>query len=323
MDVVPLSLSSPPEQLAGWHRIDRLVHGEMLEGLESVGERESRAELDSDLAHQRRGLLAVEGDEPVGAFVWEESTLEDLDTAGGWIVVDPTWRKRGVATALLAEGREQLRAAGRTRLMSSVRIGSPGDAYAGRIAAREVQVELCNVLDVASAPRDLLDGADSPAPGYLLHTWVDTCPTALVPAFARAQSAMDDAPLGEEPRDDACWTPERVRDMESRRVRNDVRCYTAAAVHEQSGAVAGFTEIAIVDRPATAIQENTGVVRAHRGHGLGLLVKTANLRAVVHTEPQVRWVVTWNAESNRHMLAVNERLGFRVHSRWQEIALDL
>jgi hypothetical protein len=32
-------------------------------------------------------------------------------------------------------------------------------------------------------------------------------------------------------------------------------------------------------------------------------------------EPQVETVDTWNAESNRHMIAVNEALGYRAMGR--------
>jgi hypothetical protein len=32
-------------------------------------------------------------------------------------------------------------------------------------------------------------------------------------------------------------------------------------------------------------------------------------------EPQVRTVDTWNAESNEHMIAVNQALGYRVMGR--------
>lgn len=102
-----------------------------------------------------------------------------------------------------------------------------------------------------------------------------------------------------------------------------VRSYTTAAVHLDSGEIGGFTDLLIVDRPTTAAQEDTGVVAAHRGHGLGLSVKASNLLALHEREPQITRVVTWNAENNRHMRAVNERLGFRVASRWLDLSLKI
>ena len=36
---------------------------------------------------------------------------------------------------------------------------------------------------------------------------------------------------------------------------------------------------------------------------------------LAEVEPQVETVDTWNAESNAHMIGVNERLGYRVLGR--------
>ena len=51
--------------------------------------------------------------------------------------------------------------------------------------------------------------------------------------------------------------------------------------------------------------------------------KVANLRRLVDEHPEIRTVVTWNAESNAHMLAINDVLGFRPHSRWEQTTTTL
>ena len=60
------------------------------------------------------------------------------------------------------------------------------------------------------------------------------------------------------------------------------------------------------------------MVRAHRGHRLGLLLKLDMLRWLAEAEPQVEQIDTWNAESNDHMIGVNEALGYRVMGRGLE-----
>jgi hypothetical protein len=63
-----------------------------------------------------------------------------------------------------------------------------------------------------------------------------------------------------------------------------------------------------------------GCTRPHRGHRLGLLLKVAMLDLLAEREPQLRWVVTANADSNSHMIAINAALGFRFldsRSSWQ------
>ena len=39
------------------------------------------------------------------------------------------------------------------------------------------------------------------------------------------------------------------------------------------------------------------------------------MRWLAEQEPQIEAIDTWNAESNDHMIAVNERLGYRVVGR--------
>ena len=51
-------------------------------------------------------------------------------------------------------------------------------------------------------------------------------------------------------------------------------------------------------------------------------MKSANLLALTERHPTITTVVTWNAESNSHMLKVNEAFGFRPHSRWEEVTLQ-
>ena len=59
-------------------------------------------------------------------------------------------------------------------------------------------------------------------------------------------------------------------------------------------------------------QNDTIVLTAHRGHRLGLVVKLANLARLQSLSPGHPCIYTWNAEENRHMLEVNERIGFRA-----------
>jgi hypothetical protein len=57
------------------------------------------------------------------------------------------------------------------------------------------------------------------------------------------------------------------------------------------------------------------VARAHRGHRLGLLLKAGMLLWLAEAEPRIETVDTHNAESNNHMISVNEALGYRVMAR--------
>jgi hypothetical protein len=57
------------------------------------------------------------------------------------------------------------------------------------------------------------------------------------------------------------------------------------------------------------------VLQQHRGHRLGLLLKTGMLLWLAEAEPQLGSVDTWNTETNDFMIRVNEQLGYRVMGR--------
>ena len=89
--------------------------------------------------------------------------------------------------------------------------------------------------------------------------------------------------------------------------------YRLMARHRRTGEWAGHT-ILCVDgtRPGYAVQEDTSVVRDHRGHRLGMLLKASMLLWMRETHPELTTIDTWNATSNSHMIAVNEALGCEV-----------
>ena len=64
--------------------------------------------------------------------------------------------------------------------------------------------------------------------------------------------------------------------------------------------------------------------RKHRGHQLGLLVKTAMLDWLAEAEPGITRIVTGNAAINRHMIAINTELGYELldpQSQSQELSV--
>jgi GNAT superfamily N-acetyltransferase len=324
VDIVELTADSPADLLAQWHRLHVACSLELLPGLDPPTELQALAELDSNADMARRGLVAMDGDTMCGALVWAEPLLEDLDSIWAWLGVAEGHRRRGVASTLLKAAAGELVPIGRTRVRGDVLSEAPGERFVDARGARHVQTALCNVLRLDSVDEPAIrDWAGTEAAGYSLRQWVTRCPDDLVDAYARSREAMNDAPYGEEPHDEMAWTADRVRLLEEHRAKMKARVYYTAAVHEPSGEVAGYTELIVTDPSATAEQDDTGVLRSHRGHGLGLLMKSANLLWLRDAEPQIKTIATWNAASNQHMLAVNHKMGFQKHSEWKDVALDL
>jgi GNAT superfamily N-acetyltransferase len=113
----------------------------------------------------------------------------------------------------------------------------------------------------------------------------------------------------DEPED--VWTIARLLETEARLADGPRRFLVTAVEHLPSKTLAGFTTLSVpaeLDRPVA--QQDTLVLPAHRGHRLGMLLKIANLHGLDTRMPGHPSVITFNAEENRHMLQVNEDLGF-------------
>jgi len=232
--------------------------------------------------------------------------------------VHPDARRRGIGTGLLAEAERRARAAGRTELSAEIDEpgpGAPGRAFAERRGFRcglvEVRRDLALPADegrLAALERDALSASS----GYEVRTWRDDTPEGLLEDRALLERRLStDAPSGDQPYEEEDWDAARIREREATHVRQGRTRFAAGALRE--GRLVAFSEIAVpLAVPEKAYQWGTLVLREHRGHRLGALVKLAALRELGAASPATTSISTWNAESNAPMIAVNEALGFRT-----------
>ncbi|MCO5993024.1 GNAT family N-acetyltransferase [Actinoallomurus rhizosphaericola] len=234
--------------------------------------------------------------------------------------VHPEHRRRGVGTALLRTVARAARDEQRRTLVVEASSQTPGTSFLeanGFICALSLSLLL---LDVAAAP-GVEEIVGTEHPGYHLTRWLGVVPDELAEAFAEAKSAMGDMPTGKRDFGTTTWDTDRVRDMAEVVEKRGDTLLTVAALNGDR--VAGFTELVIpVGDGTRAIQYDTAVVSAHRGRGLGLWVKAAMLEWLRAEWPAVREIETDNAEDNAHMLAVNERLGFRPLRQTRQYQCD-
>jgi GNAT superfamily N-acetyltransferase len=268
-------------------------------------------------------LLARDGDRPVGAVQVELPLRDNAHAVFFLLRTDPGARRRGAGTALLEAVHRRARAAGRTTAMTELdepadqQGGAPGRAFAARHGYAQALVEVRRLLDLP-VPAERLEAVEaearSRADGYRLLSWRDRVPDQHVDdRAALARGMSNDVPLGDLTWGEEAWDAARVRRRENLVAAQGRTMLGAGAVHEQSGRMVAFTEAAVVHAiPERVNQWETFVLGAHRGHRLGTLVKTSVLRRIADELPEARSVVTTNADSNGPMIAVNERLGFRV-----------
>ena len=233
-----------------------------------------------------------------------------------YLTVHPSSRRRGVGTALLRHAARRAAGAGRSVLGSGALEGSAGAAFARRAGATPGLVEARRVQVLSQLPAgrvaSLRNQAGQAATGYSLVSWDGRTPGEYLTGFAAVRNAMADAPheAGEQAR---IWDDARVRKQDDIRERQGSQVYTVSALHAASGELAAITEVeADRDNREWGYQLLTAVTREHRGHRLGLLVKTAMLDWLAVAEPAMRSILTGNAAVNQHMIAINEELGYQL-----------
>lgn len=287
--------------------------------------------LDQD-NHPTRLFVARDGSRMVGAARYELEPGDDPKTA--WLMVDvlPGARRSGVGSALSAKlqgvaATDGIRKAivyavsgyGQgERLPAPTGFGSvPRDnAEVAFLLGKGYRLEqvvrgsrLALPVDVTVQLTDTLAAA---GPDFGLHYWVERTPKSWreeIAALRQLMSTEDPSAGLEEPED--VWTVERLIEDEKRYETSPRTRLVAAVEYVPTGRLAGFTSLSVPAEPDRAVsQEDTLVRHEHRGHRLGMLLKLANLAEVQRRMPGHPAVLTFNAEENRHMLDVNEAVGF-------------
>ncbi|MGW9626817.1 GNAT family N-acetyltransferase [Microbacterium sp. NPDC055521] len=160
--------------------------------------------------------------------------------------------------------------------------------------------------------RSLRGDAADHAADYRIVQWTMPTPDEQVEGYAWMKSRMStDVPDGDLGMPEETWDAERVRREESRLTQRGWTLLVTAAQHVVTGELCAFNELALgQDERSSTHQFDTLVLSEHRGHRLGMLVKTAGLLAWRDKHPLSARVTTWNAEENRPMLSINEAIGF-------------
>lgn len=286
--------------------------------------------------HERYGFTAALDGEIVGVGILMMPTdgqqTVDLDV---W--VDPPRWGQGVEEALLEVVEDEAAQRGRTvlhtytlhrpdtpgpRRESPTGYGSiPADDRQTRFHAENGyvlgQVERNSAFDLRGSydgVERLLDAAQATAgAGYRLHTWSIPTPEHLLEGFARCRARLTtDMPAGELLIEQETWDADRVRRREERFAAQGMIVSVAAVEHVPSGELVAYNDIGILtsapDGPTH--QFGTLVIDEHRGHRLGMVVKSANLLRWRSIAPRSTRISTFNAEENTHMLAINTAIGF-------------
>jgi len=267
-----------------------------------------------------RLFVGVEDGSVVASGAVHTTEWDNRDLAWFEITVHPDLRRRGLGTAVHEHVCGIAQAMGRTKFGADAWEGTPGVTFAGALGFESRSQEIHrrqHLAEVALNDVQMLhEKAAAVATAYELVRIAGPTPPELHDGEAALSAAINDAPLDDLDVEDEVYSAERVRSYETARLRSGERLYRLVARHRATGGLAGHTVVVVEeDRPWIGFQHDTAVAREHRGHRLGILLKTAMNLWLADAEPQLRTVDTWNAESNDHMVAVNEVLGYRWMGR--------
>lgn len=284
--------------------------------------------------YQRRLMWVIVDDDRIVGRAGIDLPLEPGSNVAFWLVelLHDVWG-RGIGTAAYNLIESVARQNGRTVLQSwAEHPDAAGDRLAsptgfGGIPLDHVarfylrhgftleQVERNSAFDLLQ-PIDrvekLLAAAAEAARDYRLVQWFAPTPPEYVDGYAWMKSRMiTDAPAAALEFDEETWDAARVARHDAMYTDAGRPLQVTAAQHIATGELCAFNELVIgKDRTAASHQEDTLVLKEHRGHRLGTLVKCAGLLSWREFAPESPRVLTYNAEENRPMLDINEAIGF-------------
>ena len=258
--------------------------------------------------------------QPIGLAELELTEHDNPDLAFAFCDVHPDHYGQGIGSALLEAQLEEAAVQGRTKLMTFQTRDGVTQRFLERRGFTAGMMTAQRRLEMPTVDFDHIDAlhakASAAAADYEVIELDGPAPADWLPDLVAVHEAINDAPMDDIEMAPEAFPIERIQAWERAMANRNQHLYRLLVRHRDTGAWAGHT-VLIVDgqRPGFAHQEDTSVVPVHRGHRLGLLLKTSMLRWMREVEPGLLTIDTWNAESNTHMIAVNDQLGCRVSNR--------
>lgn len=273
------------------------------------------------------GLGAFTDGRMVGEAMVNGSRHDASALARVWVWVDPGHTRHGVGSALLAHAESLAARRGRSVCQAQLRLGADGRGgnltFAERrgysLANSEVERRLRLPVD-AAVLRHLEDTAATHHRDYEVRTLVGPVPADLAASYVALKNRIGlEMPQGDLEIEEEHDTVEELGAQDRDLVASG-RVRVASYAVDREGHVVGYSVAAVSnDHHDHVDQWGTLVHPDHRGHRLGLAVKVGLTRALSEQFAHKRFVTTTNAETNAHMVAINEALGFTVSHRWADV----
>ena len=226
-----------------------------------------------------------------------------------WVVVDPDYRRQGIASALWNLTLDRLKDYGATRLVADVFDNDPvGLAYAGRRAFKIERHAFYSSLD--------LTGFDEtpylPGIAALEAGGIRFCSLADFPDTAETRHKLHDLNVGTElDIPGANGVPRSYQDFENSVFNAPWFRPDGQLLAVDGDTWVGLAAVSLTGETTTAHNGYTGVARHYRGKGIARALKVMAARyAIQHGASEIG---TDNDSLNEPILAINRSMGYRAN----------
>ncbi len=229
-----------------------------------------------------------------------------------YVVVVPWHRRKKIATNLLRHLVETARLMGKATIMAEVD-NPPGLVFCKHLRGELVHEEVQYRLYMEEVDWQLID--QWLRRGRTKHwdtkiEFFQECPDDDIDQFSRVYTEIiNQRPTGEIEQE-LITTPESRRIEELNLKKRGIEWYTMIS-REHDGQISGLTDIMYnPEEPHRVNQYFTGVLARYRRRGLAKRLKAEMLKVIRNRFPDVEYITTFTARTNRPMRAINKELGF-------------
>lgn len=250
---------------------------------------------------------------------------DEKDEVRIFILVDPEYRRQGLGRYLFQYASNHSRQNQKTRAFIWT-TQDEGKAFNQSLGGKIVYRNYTSRLHIADINWQQMD------------TWIETgvkhssdtrmnrfeeAPEDILEDYCQLYTEVCNQAPAEDLEGEEVTTPESRRRKE-KSLKDRGYHWITFITTDGDGIISGLTEIHYdPQNPDIVRQDLTGVRESHRGRRIGKWLKATMAHYIRENFPKAKFIQTGNAQSNEHMLRINNEMGFRTYSEGHSYRFDL
>ena len=282
-----------------------------------------------------KAYMAVTTDEPAKVIGWIRLTFlkegdpsfpGNEDACQMHLTIHKDYRMEGIAQKLVKLAYKHALEYNRTKITGSL-ISEASLRFLQRVGGKEALAYRVNQLAMKDVDWNLIESwvteGSQRSPDLRMDFYL-SIPDSILDDYCNVYTeVLNQAPRDELTHGDEVFTPAKWKMVEEQ-AKETGRTWISAVAITEDGKIAGLTDIGYEpSTPKNVYQYLTGVQENFRGRGLGKWLKAAMVQKIRDEYPDVEVLTTSNATSNEPMLAINQKMGFRMKLESYMFELDI